>query len=163
MLLKNFDFFSIKYLHLGSFLYSSRDILILVPKTATIYSVRFQQKLNCSSLERFQELKQKLKYQLNVHDIDSKYVKKFHFGRYLRKFIVCSIFGENVLNESIALVAVFGTNIEMSPDESKQLPKWRYLMEKKFKIFQKQKRFYIGQINSSKSCFVLCQLLSWSE
>ena len=38
------------------------------------------------------------------------------------KFIACSIFGKNVLNESIALVTVFGTNMEMSLDESKQLP-----------------------------------------
>ena len=74
-------------------------------------------------MERFRELKQKLKLQLNVHDIDSKYVKKFHFGGYLRKFLACSIFGENVLNESIALVAVFGTTIEMSLDEFQQLPK----------------------------------------
>ena len=74
-------------------------------------------------MERFRELKQNLRSQLNVHDIDSKYVKKFSFGGFLRKFVVCSIFGENVLNESIALVTVFGTNIEMSLDEFKQLPK----------------------------------------
>ena len=60
-----------------------------------------------------------------------------------------------MLNKSIALVAVFGNNIEIFLNESKQLPKWRYLVEKKFKIFQKQKFFSIGQIDGSKSCFVL--------
>ena len=38
------------------------------------------------------------------------------------------IFAENVLNKSLALVAVFGTNIEMSLDESKQLSKWLKIM-----------------------------------
>ena len=79
------------------------------------------------------------------------------------KFLVSSIFGKNVLNESMGLVANFGTNIEMSPHETKQLPKLIYLVEFFFKIFQKQKMFSIVQINESKTCFVLCQLLSSSE
>ena len=63
--------------------------------------------------------------------------KKFYFDCNLSKFMVSSIFGQNILNESMALVAVFGTNIEIFLHESKQLPKWWYLMEKNFKIFQK--------------------------
>ena len=40
-----------------------------------------------------------------------------------------SICTENVLEWIHALVAVFGTDIDVSPYESKQVPKWRYLME----------------------------------
>ena len=47
--------------------------------------------------------------------------------------------------------------------DSKQEPKWRFLVEKNFIISQQQIFFPIGQINGSKSCFVLCQLLKWSE
>ena len=53
-----------------------------------------------------------------------------------------SIFADNILNKSIDLVAVFWTNIEMSPQETKQLPKWRYLVEKKFQNFSKAKIFF---------------------
>ena len=43
-------------------------------------------------------------------------------------------FAENMLEWIHALVAVLGTNIKMSLDGSKQGPKWRYLMRKKFNI-----------------------------
>ena len=74
-----------------------------------------------------------------------------------------SIFAETVLIESMALVAVFGTNIDISPHESKKQPIIKIFGGKKFKIFQKKKKNSMGQINGSKSCFVLCQLLSGSE
>ena len=54
-------------------------------------------------------------------------------------------------------------DIEMSLHRLKQVPKWRYLVEISFIISQQQKLFLIGQINSLKSCFVLCQLLRWTE
>ena len=76
-------------------------------KSRKLLAITVTTTLNSSSLERFRDLKQKLKSQLNVHDINSKHIKKFHFGGYLRKFILCSIFDENILNKSIALVAVF--------------------------------------------------------
>ena len=44
-------------------------------------------------------------------------------------------------------MAVFGTNVEMSLYDSKQVPKWRYLVEK-------------IQINGSKTCS--CES-SWNE
>ena len=53
-----------------------------------------------------------------------------------------SILTDNVLNESVALVAVFGTNIEMCPHETKQLPKSRYLVKKKIQNFSKAKMFF---------------------
>ena len=67
-----------------------------------------------------------------------------NFGCNFSIFIVSSIFVENWLEWIHALVAVFGTNIEMSPYESKQVPKCRYLVEKIFKISQKQNFFPIG-------------------
>ena len=48
-----------------------------------------------------------------------KMSKKFYFGCNLINFLGCTIFGEKVMNKSMALVAVFGTNIEMSQHESK--------------------------------------------
>ena len=53
-------------------------------------------------------------------------------------------------------MAVFGTDIEMSPYDSKRVPKWRYSVENFLKIYWKQKIILIGQINGSKLCFVLC-------
>ena len=50
-----------------------------------------------------------------------------------------SIFAENVLEWIHALVAASVTNIELFPLDSKQVPKWRYLVEKNLKISQKQK------------------------
>ena len=41
-------------------------------------------------------------------------------------------------------MAVFGINIEMSPYESKQVPKRRYLVGKNFKNFQKHFFFLVG-------------------
>ena len=73
-----------------------------------------------------------------------------------------SIFAENGLEWIHALVAVFWTNIEMYPYDSKRVLKWRYLVDF-FYISQKQHFFLIGQINGSKSCFVLCQLLNYLE
>ena len=60
-------------------------------------------------------------------------------------------------------MAVFGTNYAMSFDGSKEIPKWTYLVEKKFKISQKQKSFIISQINGSKSLAVeLVGVKIWS-
>ena len=53
-----------------------------------------------------------------------------------------------------AMVAVFGTNSEMSFDGSNQVPIGTNFGENKFKISQRQKSFIISQINGSKSCFV---------
>ena len=112
---------------------------------------------------RVSRIEKKVQVTIECPRYEIKISKKVYFCCNLSGFLVSSIFDKNVMNESMALVSNFGTNIEMSLHETKQLPKWRYLVEKNFKIFQKQKFFSIGQINGSKSCFVLCQLLSWSE
>ena len=53
-----------------------------------------------------------------MYIISIQNIKKKIFWRIFEE-----IFGKNVLNESMALVANFGTNIEMSLHETKQLPK----------------------------------------
>ena len=55
------------------------------------------------------------------HQVVCLYTAAIKINRPLR-----SKFGKNVLNESMALVANFGTNIEMSLHETKELPKGRY-------------------------------------
>ena len=49
--------------------------------------------------------------------------EKVLFWLQFQQFIGSSIFGENSLERIHALLAVFETNIEMSPYESKQVPK----------------------------------------
>ena len=70
-----------------------------------------------------------------------KIFKKFHFGCNFSIFIVSLIFGGNWLEWIHALVVVFGTNIGISTCESKQEPKWRYLVGKKFQNFSETKIF----------------------
>ena len=124
---KILKFFSIKYLHLGSCLNSSRDISILVPKTATRAMDAFS---------NFRQILSKLEITSNIRQNGTFYhiLHRYHVHSIVIWVFVSiletspmscySIFAENILNESIALVAVFGTNIEMFLDESKQLPKW---------------------------------------
>ena len=64
----------------------------------------------------------------NVRDVNSKFWKSLILLQFQR-------FAENWLEWIDALVAVFGTNIEMSPYDSKRVPKWRYLVEKNIKHF----------------------------
>ena len=47
-------------------------------------------------------------------------------------------------------MAIFVTNSEKSFYGSKQLPKWTYLVEKNFKISEKQKSFNLSQMIGSK-------------
>ena len=158
--------FSTKYLHLRNCFELWRYISILVKKTATrawIRSISFSAKIELQLIDEFSRIKNFFQVKIKCMWYQIKTLKKFYFGCKCSKFIVRSIFDENWLEWIHAVVAVFRTNIEMSLDYSKEVPKWRYLVEKKFKIFQKQNIFLIGQINDSKLCFVLCLLLSWSE
>ena len=71
-----------------------------------------------------------------------------------REFVGRSIFAENQIQWIHALMAVFGTNYEMSFDGSKQVPKETQLAGKNLKISHKQKSFIISLINGFKLCCV---------
>ena len=82
-------------------------------------------------------------------------MKKFYYGCNFTALVVTSIyiFAENWLEWIYALVAVFWTNIEISLYDSKQAPKWRYLVDIFFETSQQQKFILIGKKISLKSCF----------
>ena len=95
--------------------------------------VHFQQKTHCSWLERFWELKKNFKVKMKyLYVILIQNIEIFHFGFNFIELLPSSILVENWLEWIHALVAIFGTNVETSLYGSKQVPKWRYLMEKNF-------------------------------
>ena len=121
---KILKFFSTKYLHLGSCLVSFRYISILVPKLATRAMDSFSTFLpNIELTRNLLKLQQKWKFLDILISYRGHSIVTWVFVSILETYPMrCySIFAENVLNESMALVAIFGTNIEMSLHQTKQL------------------------------------------
>ena len=127
-------------------------ISILVPKTATRAMDSFSillAKIEMQLIGEVWRIEKKVQVTNKCPWYQFEISKKFNFCANLSKFIVSSIFGKKIKLFwcfeliSMALVAVFGTKIEMSPHETKQLPKWRYLFGGKFfQNFSKAKNFF---------------------